>query len=278
MNRIAIRKFRFFITTHNHIHKDFCKNIRYLSNTGKDTKDNGVGDTSNKDESNKIFGKLLGNEGVTKSATEQDDSKLQRNLSQYCNQLEKISNIDLENSSNVMNDEKELTQKNSNNKDIDQKTDSDIKRDEREKDFKFCTESSINKPKETEHTPSENILLHPHTVVESIGSAVNATKQQAVNYSHEINKVYSEIEHDMMKRINESNQRRFRLFLLSSTLIILWIGVVFGSKIRKMLSDQTAGLAKETLENESLKLQTQELAMAVVQTVLNDKEVTYYNY
>ena len=41
-----------------------------------------------------------------------------------------------------------------------------------------------------------------------------------------------------------------------------------------MLSDQTADLAKETLENESLKVQTQELAMAVVNTVLNDKEVT----
>jgi hypothetical protein len=78
----------------------------------------------------------------------------------------------------------------------------------------------------------------------------------------------------MMKRINESNQRRFRVILLSSIAFIVWIGVMFGDRIRKNISDQTAGIAKETLENESLKVQTQELAMAVVQTVLNDKEVT----
>ena len=111
-------------------------------------------------------------------------------------------------------------------------------------------------------------------VVESIGSAVNATKQQAVNYTHEINRVYAEVEHDLMRRINEGNRRRFRLGLLSTLLFIVWVVSVFGAQIRKMLSDQTAGLAKETLENESLKVQTQELAMAVVQTVLNDKEVT----
>lgn len=42
------------------------------------------------------------------------------------------------------------------------------------------------------------------------------------------------------------------------------------------MTDKTAGLAKETLENESLKIQTQELATAVVQTILNDKEITAY--
>ncbi len=57
-------------------------------------------------------------------------------------------------------------------------------------------------------------------------------------------------------------------------MFLLWIVAVFGDRIRKSLTDQTAGLAKETLENESLKIQTQELAMAVVQTILNDKEIT----
>lgn len=43
--------------------------------------------------------------------------------------------------------------------------------------------------------------------------------------------------------------------------------------LRSKLTTQTATIAKETLENENLKIQTQELAMAVVQTILNDKEV-----
>ena len=123
-----------------------------------------------------------------------------------------------------------------------------------------------------DHEPS--FSRSSHVVVESIGSAVNATKQQAVNYSVEINKAYAEVEHNMMARISESNQQRFRLYVLSTILLIIWLVSAFGGEIRKMLSKQTAGLAQETLKNESLKIQTQELAMAVVQTVLNDKEVT----
>ena len=103
--------------------------------------------------------------------------------------------------------------------------------------------------------------------VESIGSAT-------MQYTHEITKNYADIERNIMRRINSSNQRNFRIMLLSTLVVVTWVGAVFGGKIRKMLSDQTAGLAKETLENESLKVQTQELAMAVVNTVLNDKEVT----
>jgi hypothetical protein len=132
---------------------------------------------------------------------------------------------------------------------------------------------NVKNPKQ--HKDQETLISRSgHVVVESIGSAVNATKQQAVNYSVEINKAYAEVEHNMMIRINESNQQRFRLYLLSTILFIIWVVSLFGAEIRKMLSDQTAGLAQETLKNESLKIQTQELAMAVVQTVLNDKEVT----
>jgi hypothetical protein len=95
-----------------------------------------------------------------------------------------------------------------------------------------------------------------------------------MQYTHEINKAYADIERNIMKRINSSNQRSFRIILVSTIVAVTWIAVVFGGKIRKMLSEQTADLAKETLENESLKIQTQELAMAVVNTILNDKEVT----
>jgi hypothetical protein len=113
----------------------------------------------------------------------------------------------------------------------------------------------------------KKIYTIPTATVQSIGVA---TKQ----YTHEFNRAYSELEKNMMKRINESNQRRFRLGLASTVALLIWVSVVFGTRLRKILTDQTAGLAKETLENESLKVQTQELAMAVVQTVLNDKEVT----
>eukprot|EP01041_Mallomonas_annulata_P002268 gene2268-4416_t len=94
------------------------------------------------------------------------------------------------------------------------------------------------------------------------------------HYTQEINRAYSDMERVLMTRIHESNTRRFRVILLSITVGLFWIIAVFGGHIRKMLTDQTAGLARETLENESLKVQTQELATAVVQTVLNDKEVT----
>jgi hypothetical protein len=98
----------------------------------------------------------------------------------------------------------------------------------------------------------------------------NTTKQ----YTTETIKIYADIEKNLMQRINESNTRRFRIGLIGSILAIIWIGAVFGEKIRKKLAKETAGVAKEALENESLKTQTQELAMAVVQTVLNDKDVT----
>ena len=92
-------------------------------------------------------------------------------------------------------------------------------------------------------------------------------------YTQQLNSAYGDLEHILMKRVNESNQKRFRLVLISIVVIVVWVVAVFGKMLRKMLSDETAGLARETLENEALKSQTQELAMAVVQTVLNDSEV-----
>jgi hypothetical protein len=129
--------------------------------------------------------------------------------------------------------------------------------------------SSADIKTESKSDPSSSGHAGTHKLFD--GSAIGSA---TMHYTHEINRVYSELEKNLMQRINESNQRRFRIILLSTVLFITWIGAVFGTRIRKMLSDQTAGLAKETLENESLKVQTQELAMAVVNTVLNDKEVT----
>ena len=97
-----------------------------------------------------------------------------------------------------------------------------------------------------------------------------STKQNIL----ELNRAYEDIERKLMINLRESNQRRFRVFFMSILLGLLWIGSVFGKEIRKMLTDHTAGLAKETLENETIKIQTQELATAVLQTVLNDKDIT----
>ena len=85
------------------------------------------------------------------------------------------------------------------------------------------------------------------------------------------NVTYHDFERKLMARIKESNQRRFRVVLALVVGLVSWVVFVFGARLRKLLTDHTAGLAKETLENESLKIQTQELAMAVVQTILNDQ-------
>lgn len=90
---------------------------------------------------------------------------------------------------------------------------------------------------------------------------------------HTAGQTYEDFEKMLMRRISESNQRRFRFKLVSSFIAILWITILFGARIRKLFTTQTADLARETLENESLKIQTQELAMAVVQTILNDKDI-----
>ena len=89
---------------------------------------------------------------------------------------------------------------------------------------------------------------------------VNIVKKTTADSIHEINKVYHDLEQNLMKRINESNTRRFRLIFIGGLLVIVWVSAVFGARIKKSLARQTAGLAKETLENESLKVQTQELA------------------
>ncbi len=89
-----------------------------------------------------------------------------------------------------------------------------------------------------------------------------------------VNHTYEELEMNLMHRLHESNKNRFRSYLIGTILLLLWIISVFGDRIRKKMSQKTADFAKETLENESLKTQTQMLATAVVQTVLNDKEIT----
>lgn len=98
------------------------------------------------------------------------------------------------------------------------------------------------------------------------------TSAEAITYA--TTRAYGDMETAIMSRIKESNQRRFRMYFYPSVILISAVVYFFGSEFRKYLAQETAGLAKETLENENLKIQTQELATAVIQTILNDKEVT----
>ena len=94
------------------------------------------------------------------------------------------------------------------------------------------------------------------------------------NYTAAMNNSLKDIELSLMKRIHESNQRRFRLLFFGSLGAIIWFFVAFGGTIGEKLKSMTTGLALETLEDKAIKIQTEELARAVVQTVRNDKEVT----
>lgn len=104
----------------------------------------------------------------------------------------------------------------------------------------------------------------------TLGSAVH----NIASTLHFTQQMYETLEKRVMQGVHQKNQQRFRAMLLSVVVLFAWITVVFGTRIRKYFTDQTAGLAKETLENESLKIQTQELATAVVQTILEDKDIT----
>lgn len=96
----------------------------------------------------------------------------------------------------------------------------------------------------------------------NIASTIHFTQQK-----------YEELEKSIMEGIHYKNQQRFRAMLIGTLLVITWITIVFGSRLRKYFTEQTAGFAKETLENKELKIQTQELATAVVQTILENKEI-----
>lgn len=125
-------------------------------------------------------------------------------------------------------------------------------------------QSTIHQRNNEDHL---NMPASMKKTAESIGTAT-------LHATHELNKVYHDLEQQLMSRINESNTKRFRMIVLGTLLAIVWIVSVFGKPIRAQVAKGTADLAKETLEDESFKVQTQELARAIVQTILNDKEVT----
>lgn len=85
--------------------------------------------------------------------------------------------------------------------------------------------------------------------------------------------MYADVEAKLMARMRTHNKGRFRTIALCTVLGTIWVFNTFGSEIRKFVGGQTAEVARETLRHESLQIQTQELATAVVNTLLNDPEV-----
>ncbi|CAM9895236.1 unnamed protein product [Laminaria digitata] len=81
------------------------------------------------------------------------------------------------------------------------------------------------------------------------------------------------MERTLMCKGHAQDKTRFRALGLSGVLLLVWVLSMFGSEIRRYFASQTAEVARETLKVEALQVQTQELATALVQTLLNDQEV-----
>ena len=136
-------------------------------------------------------------------------------------------------------------------------------------------QATSEQPAVNENTETASPTVHTATTTATTTAAAAAAAAEAASkYSQQYTNAYVELEKTLMARIHESNRRRFRIALISSILFVFWVVAVFGKFIRKALTNQTADLAKETLENEALKGRTEELAVAVVHTVLNDPQVT----
>eukprot|EP00904_Undaria_pinnatifida_P011892 jgi/Undpi1/7833/HiC_scaffold_23.g10306.m1 len=76
-----------------------------------------------------------------------------------------------------------------------------------------------------------------------------------------------------MLKMHADDKQRFRAIGLSGVLLFVWVLSMFGTEIRRYFASKTAEVAKETLKVEALQVQTQELATALVQALLNDHEV-----
>lgn len=149
---------------------------------------------------------------------------------------------------------------------------------EQKGDVQEPPEDSIISPHATQqHHPTDTPKHPAHDAKPEVKKGEGLHKVNLGNVASTITftqQAYEELEKTLMDKFHEKSQSRFRAFLLGTILLIGWISLVFGTRLRKYFTEQTAGLAKETLENESLKIQTQELATAVVQTILEDKDIT----
>ena len=119
-------------------------------------------------------------------------------------------------------------------------------------------------------TPTSGRLLGGFSASPAAGSTSGSGVGR---FGNQIGSAYEDIEGRLMARIGNQNRDRFRLMLSASSVFLLVIAAVFGTDIKKSIGLQASEVAQEALQNEELKVQTGELASAVVQTILNDKDI-----
>ena len=109
------------------------------------------------------------------------------------------------------------------------------------------------------------------------GEGSDTFSSKVAHQTHEVQRVlaqgYKGIEEQLLSRVRVQNKERFRNLALSISLGTIFVLAAFGEEIRSFFMKSTAEIATVTLEDESLKIQTKELATAVVQTILNDANV-----
>lgn len=109
--------------------------------------------------------------------------------------------------------------------------------------------------------------------VAAVGSKGEAAGGVGGGLPHQVSELYAEMERTLMSKMHAQDKNQFRAIGLSGVLLLVWVLSMFGSEIRRYFASQTAEVARETLKVEALQVQTQELATALVQTLLNDQEV-----
>ena len=102
----------------------------------------------------------------------------------------------------------------------------------------------------------------------SVTAAEKAQAQQSNTHT-----LYGDIESRILARFSTERSDRFRLYVSATLVGTILIAVLYGPEMKSTFGKKAVEVAQETLENEKLKQQTSDLAMAVVQTLLNDKQV-----
>lgn len=131
---------------------------------------------------------------------------------------------------------------------------------------------------ESEKLTSSNVGKGPSAVsreegVPAVGDKGETAGGVGGGLPHQVSELYAEMERTLMSKMHAQDKNRFRALGLSGVLLLVWVLSMFGSEIRRYFASQTAEVARETLKVEALQVQTQELATALVQTLLNDQEV-----
>mmetsp|Transcript_22940 Transcript_22940/g.29789 ORF Transcript_22940/g.29789 Transcript_22940/m.29789 type:complete len:392 (+) Transcript_22940:77-1252(+) len=136
---------------------------------------------------------------------------------------------------------------------------------------KYFTARSLSDSFQQYHSKNGTSIANSPDPLEAVEAKPQRKLVQAKESLSKLN--VSHIAGNIEKIIRGRMQNNFRTVAIGSILITAWLTATFGKQMYNFFTEQTAEVAKETLRQESLQTQTQELATAVVQTLLNDKEV-----